>query len=64
MYLKRYKVTGIKWDCDEEDPKEYNLPTDTVIECEDEDYVVDALSDKYGWFIYSVKDIKEIKNGK
>ena len=57
--MKTYKVTGIKWDCDECDPQEFDLPTDTTIQADDEDEVVDALSDKYGFCIESVEDIAE-----
>ena len=62
MNVKKFKVVGIKWDCDGVSPKKYNLPTTTIIEEEDEDYVIDALSDKYGWLIESVKDIIELHN--
>ena len=59
-----FKVTGIKWDCDGVSPKKYNLPTATTIEADDEEWVVDELSDKYGWCINSVKNIEEVKENK
>lgn len=52
----KFKVIGIDWDCFA-DPSHYNLPIETIIEAEDEDDVVDELSDKYGWCINSVEDI-------
>lgn len=52
----KFKVIGIDWDCFA-DPSHYNLPIETIIEAEDEDDVVDKLSDKYGWCINSVEDI-------
>ncbi len=52
----KFKVTGIDWDCFA-DPSHYNLPSETIIEAEDEDDVVDELSDKYEWCINSVEDI-------
>ena len=54
-----FKVTGIDWDC-LAPPEHYNLPLETTIEADDEDYVVDELSDKYGWCINSVEDIIEL----
>ena len=54
-----FKVTGIDWDC-LAPPEHYNLPLETTIEADDEDYVVDELSDKYGWCINSVGDIIEL----
>ena len=55
--MKTFKAIGIKWDCDGVSPKKYNLPKEATIEAEDEDEVIDALSDKYGFCIFSVKEI-------
>ena len=57
--MKTFKVEIIDWDC-LAPPNHYNLPLNTIIEAEDEDSVIDALSDKYGWCINSVGEIKEI----
>lgn len=55
--MATFKAIGIKWDCDGVSPKHYNLPKDAMIEAEDEDAVVDALSDQYGFCIFGVKHI-------
>lgn len=55
--MSTFKAIGIKWDCDGVSPKHYNLPKDATIEAEDEDDVVDALSDQYGFCIFGVKHI-------
>ncbi len=52
----KYRVIGIDWDCDG-DPSDYNLPAETVIECDNEDAVMDELSAKYGWCIDAVEEI-------
>jgi hypothetical protein len=54
-----FHVTGIDWDCLAE-PSTYDLPLETDIEADDEEYVVDELSDKYGWCINSVESIEEV----
>ena len=55
---------AVDWELDLEDPsneaylaalKEYNLPLVCTIDCEDEDDIADALSDLYGWLVYSYK---------
>lgn len=55
-----YKVTGIEWDCDGDSPKDHNLPTNAVVIAEDEDEVVDELSDKYGFCIFGVGNIEKL----
>lgn len=55
--MATFKAIGIKWDCDGINPKHYNLPKEATIEAEDEDDVVDALSDQYGFCIFGVKQI-------
>ena len=53
-----FKVTGIKW---ETDGLKTNLPTEMIIECDDENEVVDTISDEYGFLIASVEQIREVK---
>ena len=45
----QFKATNIKWDTDGEDVEELGLPTETLIEADDEFEVADVLSDKFGW---------------
>jgi hypothetical protein len=52
------KVTGIIWETDGE---KINLPTETIIECDDDDEVVDTLSDIYGFLVESVEEIREVE---
>ena len=53
----KFRLIGIKWDCDGANPKIYNLPNNVVVEAEDEDDAVDIASDKYGFCIDTIKDI-------
>ena len=46
--MPKFHATDIVWDTDDE---KVDLPDDVIIEAEDEDAVVDALSDEYGWRI-------------
>jgi hypothetical protein len=55
-----YKVTGIEWDCDGVNPKTYKLPTDAVVIADDEEDVVDELSDKFGFCILGVGGIEKL----
>ena len=48
--MPKFHATDIVWDTDGE---KVDLPNDVIIEAEDEDAVVDALSDEYGWCIES-----------
>ena len=48
--MKQFNVTNIVWDTDEED---FDLPTEDVVECDNEDRISDTLSDKYGWCVES-----------
>ena len=48
--MKQFNVTNIVWDTDDED---LDLPTEEVVECDDEDSISDTLSDMYGWCIES-----------
>ena len=47
--MKKFKVTDIMWDTDGEEVD--GLPASAIVEAEDDDAVVDALSDEYGWLI-------------
>ena len=56
--MKRiFNAKGINWDCPS--PHKYDLPNDTIIASEDEDGIADALSDKYGWCVNSIRTIEE-----
>lgn len=55
-----YRVTGIEWDCDGVKPKTRKLPTNAIVIADDEEYVIDELSDKYGYFIFGVKGIEKL----
>lgn len=47
-------VSKIKWDCDGEDPKDYNLPEEVEVDDDlDEEDIADYLSDEYGWCVES-----------
>lgn len=53
-----FKVENIKWDCDGEDPTNFNLPiTSARIESDSVEDVIDDLSDEYGFLIESVESI-------
>jgi len=58
--MKKYKATNIKWDTD---GVETDLPSETIFELEDDHDPAfdgaDALSDKYGWCIFSF-DYEEV----
>ena len=60
--MKKFNVTNIDWcieleDCDNNpqvaDEILSTLPTDCVVECEDEDMIADTLSDTYGYLVNS-----------
>ena len=55
-----FLASGIDWDTDGEDPASLGLPDAVEVEAEDEDGVVDALSDNYGWCINGVTAVYEI----
>ena len=50
----QFKATNIKWDTDGEDVEELGLPTELIIDADDEFEVADALSDKFGWLVASL----------
>ena len=56
------KVSGINWETDGE---EVDLPVCATVEVNDDaddDEIVDALSDEYGWLIKGVGGIKREKS--
>lgn len=52
----QYKVTGIVYETD--GPLDYDLPTTMIVEAEDEDLAVDAVSDETGFLVESVESIE------
>jgi len=48
-----FYVSNIEWDTDGEQHG-LNLPLETTVECESEEDVADALSDRYGFCIFSL----------
>ncbi|MCA3266182.1 MAG: hypothetical protein ING19_08945 [Azospirillum sp.] len=60
---KIVKLTDIVWDTDGEDPEDLGLPNETVIELDDEADPnmegADALSDKFGYCVWSFVVCKE-----
>ena len=46
----KFNVTDIHWETDGEN---VYLPKTAVVDAEDEDEVLDILSDEYGWLIES-----------
>ena len=60
--MKKFEVTGIEYDFDEnENLDEYPCaPKNLVVECEDEERVIDTVSDITGWLVKSVESINEI----
>lgn len=45
-----FDVINIVWETDGK--KVENLPTSASVECWDEEFVADRLSDAYGWLVY------------
>ena len=56
--MKKYLAIGINYETDGE---KVDLPKNLMVECPDEDFVADAISDKTGWLVNSIGQIKEIK---
>lgn len=56
---KKFYVTGIVYDTD--GVVINGLPKTLVVECEDEEEVIDAISDQTGWCVESVEDITELE---
>lgn len=73
MVTRKFKITGIKWDCDGENPQDLSLPTDAIISIQVQDAdksvsvdeldneIADALSNTYGFCFFSIGSITEIK---
>ena len=43
-----YRVGRIEWERDGHSPE---LPRECAVECDGEDVIAEALSDKYGWLV-------------
>lgn len=56
--MTKYLVTNIEWDCDSETPIALGLPANSLVNADNEEDVVDFLSDLYGYCIKSVESIK------
>lgn len=56
--MSKFFAMGIKYDTD--GLRIPGLPCNLVVECEDEDEVVDCISDITGWLVESVVDIKQM----
>lgn len=48
----KYNVTDIEWCVDDPSDLDY-LPTDAVVDAEDESEIADELSDEYGFLVES-----------
>lgn len=57
VQMKKFRVTNIDWETDGE---KVELPKHAIIEAEDEEVVVDRLSDRFGYLINSVGDIEQM----
>ena len=57
MNYEEYILSGIEWDTDGEDVE---LPTTVHITVRNYEDVIDALSDKYGFCVKSVRVIRKI----
>ena len=59
MTMKKIRCFDIEWDTDGETLEDCGLPTECIIEVEDDLDVVengcDKLSDKYGFLLYGFK---------
>jgi hypothetical protein len=56
--MAKFIAIGIKYDTDGVD---VILPKNLIVECSDIEEVVDRVSDKTGWLVESVSDIKQVK---
>jgi hypothetical protein len=67
LVMKNYYITNIDWDTTDsvEEMDVIELPTEVLIQAEDEDSIADALSDEYGFcvnsFDYDILGIKTIR---
>lgn len=55
--MAKFLAIGIKYDTD---GYRVNLPKNLIVECDDEDEVVDKVSDITGWCVESLDDIQPI----
>ena len=58
MNMSKFFAMGIKYDTDGLEIA--GLAPNMVVECEDEEEVVDIISDKTGWLVESVMSISRI----
>ena len=49
--MKNYYIYDIKWDTDDVEQSEYELPSNMLLECEDPDAIADVLSDTFGFCV-------------
>ena len=56
--MSRFYAMGIKYDTDGLEIA--GLPCNLVVECEDEEEVVDTISDMTGWLVESVMSISRM----
>ncbi|MBO9757861.1 hypothetical protein [Xanthomonas phaseoli] len=54
--MKAFNVRGIVWETDGKRPA---LPAEVTVECESEDGIAEALSDRYGWLVSDFVAVEE-----
>ena len=61
--MKRYRIYNILWDCDGENPKQFDLPLDFVVDVDDdlnmEHDGANIISDYFGFCIHGF-DFQEV----
>lgn len=55
--MSKFLATGIQY---ETDGYKVDLPSTLVVECDDEELVVDTISDMTGWLVTTVGSITEL----
>ncbi|PPT72981.1 hypothetical protein XarbCFBP8150_00535 [Xanthomonas arboricola] len=55
--MKAFHVRGIVWETDGKRPV---LPAEATVECESEEGIAEALSDRYGWLVSEIAVVEEI----
>lgn len=58
--MTAFHVLGIVWETDGKRP---SLPTEATVECESEEGIAEALSDRYGWLVSEIAAVEEIRAG-